>query len=74
MKADGMEKSAFGCFGFIFSIHKIIYTANAYNSSVYIIFDHTKEIYPNCTYSRRVEIFIGNKHVFCNRRLYFSAD
>ena len=41
MKADGMEKSAFGCYRFIFSIHKIIDTANAYNSLVYIIFDHT---------------------------------
>ena len=32
------------------------------------------EMYPKCTCSCRVELSIGNEHVFCSRPVYFPAD
>ena len=32
------------------------------------------EMYPKFTCNHRVELSIGNEHMFCRRRVYFSAE
>ena len=56
------------CLWFNFRVENAVF----YEQTVYLA--TFKEVCPKCTCNNQIMIFMGNKHAFFSRRVYFSAD